>query len=791
MALGIFFIIFFNFRINQPPAVVPADAPGSLFSADRAGAHLPHIASEPNPIGSQANKKVRRYIKGQLEGMGLTPELHHTEFYYAQRGATLKNVLARIPGSGNGQAVLFMGHYDTVMDAPGASDNGAAVVTLLEVIRMLQHHPPLDNDLIFFFSDGEEMGLLGAQAFVEEHPWAKDVAVVVNLEAMGTGGQSIMFETGANNLKVIRKFAAAVPYPTGNSLSVEIYNRMPNATDFDVFKHEKYQGLNFAYIGNSFDYHTGGDNIENTDLRSVQHHGSYAAALALHLGNSSLDFQSDENAVYFNTIGYGFVSYPYSRVPVITLLVILTAGCIIALGIHKKRIKPLRMFYGFVAFGILLLILYVFFNALFQILSSYYPGNNFRLIEYRQQGILLGFALLAVAFSAAYNSMLMRGAKLWQLLSLLAFLMVLVWWGGEFSILKIAVGLGITAWIFFAHSKPTHYWDLSAGAVAVWVFLMAAAAFLVPGASFLFTWPLLFSLVPLGIAFLRKPREDHGVFMGLLLLIFAVPTLAWFSVIINLFQLAMGLHLAGITMVIAGLMTGLLIPHIYLMTREKTWLIPGVVFLFGLFFLLNNTAGLDYDERHRKQNNVIYATDAATGESYWISRWKEKPDPWTRQFLTEHPDTIRLSRFFPNLTGSALAKQSDGPPLPQPTLHVMADSLKNGERMLKIHLQPERNISRMTFYFDIKESEVAIRVGELDRYNLRSYQDDKWGMFSYFALPEKGITLTVYTRPDQQIGFHLNTHDDSGIPGFMDYTERPSHMMSRGDQSITSRYYQF
>ncbi len=790
MALAMFFIVFFSFRIIQPPAVVPADAPDSLFSAERAAAHLPYIASVPNPIGTRANEEVGRYLMGQLEGMGLAPELHHTKVYYAQRAATLKNVLARIPGSGNGQAILFMGHYDTVMDAPGASDNGAAVIALLEVIRMLQHHPPLDNDLIFLFSDGEEMGLLGARAFME-HPWAQDVAVVINLEAMGTTGQSIMFETGANNLRAIREFARAAPYPTGNSLSVEIYNRMPNATDFDIFKNEGYQGLNFAYIGNSFDYHTGGDNIKNTDLRSVQHHGSHAAALALHLGNGSPDLQADENAVYFNTIGYGFASYPYSRVPVITLLVFLTAASIFALGIHKGRIRPLRMLYGFVAFCIHLVILYVVFNALFQVVGSYYPGNNIRLIEYHQQGILLGSALLAVAFSAAYYSMMMRGTRLWQLLSLLTFIMLLLWWSGEISILKISTGVGITAWLYFAHRKPSCYQDLSAGAVAVWVLLMVLAAFMVPGASYLFTWPLLFSLVPLGVTFYRKSKKGQGALQGLVWVVFAIPVLAWFSVIMHLFQLAMGVQVAGITMIFAGLAMGLLIPHIHMMTRAQPWLIPGIVFLSGLFFLLSNIAGLTYDERHRKQSNIMYATDAETGNSYWISPRARKPDPWTVQFLTEHPDTLSLDRFFPGLTGGALAKQSKGPPLATPSLHVMADSLKNGERMLRLHVQAERNISRMTFYFNTGDRELALRVGELERYNLPSYRDDDWRMFTYFAPPEEGVTVTVYTHPDQQINLRLNTHDDSGIQGIAGYTERPSYMMSWGDQSLTTNFFQF
>ncbi|MFO7978509.1 MAG: M28 family peptidase, partial [Bacteroidales bacterium] len=374
---GILFIILISFHASRPPAVVPAEASAEAFSAARAAMHLPQIASVPNPLGSTANAEVGEYLYEQLQVLGLEPQVQTTRYQYHDRVANLVNVMARIEGTGDGSAILFMGHYDSRISAPGASDNGSAVITMLELIRMLQHHPTTENDMIFLFSDGEEFGLLGAQAFMAEHPWTQGIGLVINFEAMGTNGQSLMFETGTNNLEVVREFARAVPYPVGNSLSVEIYNRMPNYTDFEVFKTLGYQGLNFAYIGNSFDYHTPGDNIENTDLRSVQHHGSYAAALALYFANKPLELEQEQNAVYFNTFGYGFAMYPYTWVPAITVLVLLAGVVIVAMGIYRKRIHPVRMLSGLVSFAILLLILFVSFDAIYQIIASYYPGNSF------------------------------------------------------------------------------------------------------------------------------------------------------------------------------------------------------------------------------------------------------------------------------------------------------------------------------------------------------------------------------------------------------------------------------
>lgn len=242
LMLGMLAVVWLAGHLNRPPAVVAEDAPPTAFSAERAWHHLETIGAVKNPIGSQENEMVRNYILDEVSKLGFEPALHETTYFDArlQRVADLGNILVRIPGSGSGKAILFMGHYDTVADAYGASDNGSAVAAMLELMRMLQHHPPLKNDLIFFFPDGEEVGLLGAKAFLEEHPWARDVGFVVNLEARGTTGQSFMFETGYQNLHAIAAFAEAAPHPAANSISYEVYARMPNDTDFSPFKQRGY-----------------------------------------------------------------------------------------------------------------------------------------------------------------------------------------------------------------------------------------------------------------------------------------------------------------------------------------------------------------------------------------------------------------------------------------------------------------------------------------------------------------------------------------------------------------------
>src|SRR5205085_9205138 len=97
------------------------------------------------------------------------------------------------------RALMLAAHYGSGPTGPGASEDAAGVASLLETLRALKSGPPLKNDLVVIFSDAEELGLVGAHAFADENPWMKDVALVLNFEARGSSGPSMMFETSDGN----------------------------------------------------------------------------------------------------------------------------------------------------------------------------------------------------------------------------------------------------------------------------------------------------------------------------------------------------------------------------------------------------------------------------------------------------------------------------------------------------------------------------------------------------------------------------------------------------------------
>lgn len=174
------------FRVRELKAPTPAGptAAAGEFSVERAMLHVNQIARSPHPIGSANAAEVREYVLAQLSALGMDPQVFpaisvHKSARNIVVGDT-RYIVGRL--SGTSKAVLLMAHYDSVDPAPGAADDGAAAGAILEAVRALRAGPAaLKNDLIVLFTDGEEAGLLGADAFVSAHPWVKDVGVVLQL----------------------------------------------------------------------------------------------------------------------------------------------------------------------------------------------------------------------------------------------------------------------------------------------------------------------------------------------------------------------------------------------------------------------------------------------------------------------------------------------------------------------------------------------------------------------------------------------------------------------------------
>ncbi|HMD58346.1 MAG TPA: M28 family peptidase, partial [Steroidobacteraceae bacterium] len=239
-ALGILALIGLRALTAAAPRPEPLDAPPQEFSATRAKAVLRELIDDgvAHPLGTAADAMMRERIVQHLQNLGFAPELQ-TGLVCNPGGVcgVATNVVVRIPGrQGDHDAVLLCAHYDSWAVSPGASDDGASVAAILEIARILRARPAAQHPVVLLIDEGEEVGLLGAQLFLREDPWARQVRAAVNLDARGNSGQSFMFETGSANAWLLDLYRRAVSHPATNSVQYLVYKLLPNDTDFTVFK---------------------------------------------------------------------------------------------------------------------------------------------------------------------------------------------------------------------------------------------------------------------------------------------------------------------------------------------------------------------------------------------------------------------------------------------------------------------------------------------------------------------------------------------------------------------------
>ena len=292
------------------PAVVPTVAPATEFSAERAMTDLQAIAKEPHLTGSQALADVRTYLIQRIRAMGLQPEvqtttvIQHPPGWDAFQTGTVNNIVVRLKGTASTKAILLNAHYDSAANGPGASDEGSGVVTLLEAMRALIASPPLKNDVLFVFTDGEERDMMGAHAFASQHPLMQEVGLAINYEAMGSGGASELYMTSQQNGWLINEFLKAAPSPLGSSLMDNVtwvFSEQRLGSDLEEYMARGSAGLDFFYTADTSVYHTMQDNVQMIDPRSIQHDGSYALSLVRHFGSMDLSqVPRAPDEVFFN-----------------------------------------------------------------------------------------------------------------------------------------------------------------------------------------------------------------------------------------------------------------------------------------------------------------------------------------------------------------------------------------------------------------------------------------------------------------------------------------------------------
>lgn len=402
------------------------------FDQAKITAHVENLsANGPRSIADkEANEKAAEYIRSQVESYGLqagnktqAPSYAVQEYVAVDEQGRyqnwdLKNVIAHIPANSTnrtGEAIMFMAHFDSVPMGQGASDDGVSCAVMLEAIRYymekLQNGYVLDNDLLFCFVNGEEYGLYGSKALLNEFTGFDNVVdrvkFCVNLESRGTSGTLIMFETGKNNYNTVQVFSQVNRNVFTCSIATMVYDMMPNYTDFTTFK-DFCQGVNMANITGGENYHTQNDSPENLGTTYLSQQAQIVDGLIDKLANYRLQslYEAEESAIFFSYLNMTTVIYNHTAAIIFAAigLLMLVANILLSIFYRKQdNWKNTAKAIGGVVVGLLVsavaaFVCYYVFQlvaVLFGVIDIHMVGT----ITYSNTAIVVGLGILSLATS--------------------------------------------------------------------------------------------------------------------------------------------------------------------------------------------------------------------------------------------------------------------------------------------------------------------------------------------------------------------------------------------------------
>ena len=274
-----------------------------IFSLENARAHVQMLAGTigSRPIGTPANARARQYVIDQLRLFGYDVRVQEVEARRPEVGYTARvaNVIA-VKAGPDRNAIALVSHYDSAPEAPGGSDDGLGVAVSLEAARVLAARADRRHTLFVLVTDGEESGLMGAAGLVMDRDVMDRLNAYVNIDSTGSAGPALLFETGPGNPWLVKPWARSAPRPRGASFGIEIYRRLPNDTDFSIFKRRDVPGLNFAAIGDSYAYHTARDTADRLTDDALRATGENAVQTIIAMDALDLRTRTTGEPTYFD-----------------------------------------------------------------------------------------------------------------------------------------------------------------------------------------------------------------------------------------------------------------------------------------------------------------------------------------------------------------------------------------------------------------------------------------------------------------------------------------------------------
>lgn len=713
ICLVLFFTsIIFGLTWNNQPSIKKASAPADVFSAERAFVHVEKLASVSRAMGTDGHSQAVDYLTSTLEEMGLQPEVQTAEFlendYSHRLMGWVQNILVRVPGRDPSASspILIAAHYDTEFNTTGAGDNAAAVAAMLESIRALQAGNTSKHDLIFMFTDGEEMAQIGAQAFVEAHPWSRDVGLVLNFDGRGNSGQVFLFETSDDNANLLEALLASGAPVRGSSVSDDVYRLMGNTTDFGhLLQISEAQGLNFAHIGGAVNYHNQGDRPKALSLSTLQHQGELMLNAARHFGNQGVPDKASHSKVYFSLPILGLIYYSMELNVPLTILVAILFIAALVVGLRNKTVRPFALvggFFWFLLSGVTAAILSIIVWQIFGIQTETFSGHGHHDSLFLVVGLSLALMMTGSFFAFFRKRMTPQTVEL------------------AVALLVLALTVILTLFI--------------------------------PGGSYVFQFALLFYLIAFLIANFRKdtPSDRAAIIMA----VGALPGTLLITIIMSWIFQAFPLDRLLLFVFVSVLMCGLWL-GIYLMASQThRWRFPLtallVMVITGVTVKVLNSSP-DAEQPHF--TSLIYAQDADEEQSYWLST--VGLDDWNSQYIKGDVDVLEQPLFFPNSSSRHHTAEAPDVALDAPTLEVLEEDEDDLQKIRIVRIKSPRG------------GHLKIAANEGLEFYSASINDLFLGTtfrsVRVLGIPEEGIEMVLAYDKDKELTLRVMNWQE-GLP---------------------------
>ncbi len=713
--VSILILIYLAFIPLKPHDIKIDSVIEGRFSVQNSIDHVKNISDLPHYSGSLNQRRVKSYIIRELKAMGLDVVTQKTNISNQfNTFVQAENIIAKIKGSDiseDAQSLVVMSHYDSApYSSHGASDAGSGVAVILEGIRayLTQKIQP-KNDIIILITDAEEIGLLGAQAFVTKHPWANKVGAVLNFEARGTAGSSYMFmETNQGNGGLLDAFnKSGVQLAQSNSLAYSIYKMMPNDTDLSVFRKKRdIVGYNFAFIDNHFNYHTALDNKENLSLNSLAHQALYLMPMLNKLSQIDLStLHSEKNDIYFQVPFWKTVSYPFDWALSMTLVILVLFVLIVGMGLKRNKLRLKSVMTG----GLPLLK-----SLIISALVSFSVLKFLYWLHPHYSEILQGFTYNGYIYIAFFN------------------------------LLTLSI-----CFFFYRRVIDTHTAsELMVLPILLWIIITLVFSASLTGAHYLILIPIFGTIALTFNIFSSKPQ-------GTLTLLMFAPIILIFTPLIALLPVALGLMSLPFSGLLVTLIFSVFVSCISILKQYQINKWVFIIPLVSVYIFAETQAS--FNQKRPIPNSLYYLQDDTSNSAYLFSN-DNKMDDWTIDFLNK--DTLNekdLIDFRNNhWRWAKIAARSEHKHIPIAQIDIVIDRNYTDKHIYKLKITPQRMINRMNLIVNTEVNLLKLAINREVLYDGETKVIKKNGrLATIYQKSELSFTLDIELAPGETLDFNL------------------------------------